>query len=120
MAAETGLDLAQRRGSRELRIEHRNQVPPGGEAPLSVVRTMLAHQGLEAVPPNLPQQTMQHGILMRHGLALPLSANVANVPDEVESMPCTNTSIHRAGQLWVKPGHDGEGSAGEDGATAAP
>jgi hypothetical protein len=39
---------------------------------------------------------------------------LANVALAVESMSCTSTSTNRAGQQWVKPGHDGIGTTARD------
>jgi hypothetical protein len=53
---------------------------------------------------------MHHAILVRHGIALFVSGNVANVQTRVESMSCASHSKILAGQPWAKPGHDSWGS----------
>ena len=77
MASQTDLNLAQARSSGELRVEHRSQMALVAEAARANPRRMLFDGCLERVPRNQLQHRMEYAIVVRHGIDLLMSGDVA-------------------------------------------
>ena len=103
MALQAGLDLAQARSAGELRIEHCDQVALVAEATGMNPRRVLFDRGLKGVPRKQLQHRMEYDIVVRHGIDLLMSGDVAkrrtpsriNVVCFVQQKPC-RTAVGQA------------------------
>ena len=105
VARHASLDVAQRLRPGQLGKQHGHQMALAVEPSRVGIGFQLRDQSLEVVPRNMLRHGMHHAILVRHGIALFVSGNVANVQTRVESMSCASHSKILAGQPWAKPGH---------------
>src|SRR6478672_2887001 len=82
MTTQTGDDLAQAGGSRQLAVEQGDQLAPGGQSPHPRIGSMLLDQPVEGRPRDVLQQFVKDGILVPHGVDLPLvSGSSAKRPE---------------------------------------
>ena len=69
VAVQPGLDLAQARCARKLRIQKRDQLTLGRQPPHPRVGTVSGNQVFELTPRNMLQQIMKDAIFVAHGVA---------------------------------------------------
>ena len=83
VARHASLDVAQRLRPGQLGKQHGHQMALAVEPSRVGIGFQLRDQSLEVVPRNMLRHGMHHAILVRHGIALFVSGNVANVQTRV-------------------------------------
>jgi hypothetical protein len=85
---------------------YRDQMALAAEAARPRRTPMPLDRSLELIPRHMLQHGVKYAVVVRHGLDLPMSGDIAKRRTRAESMPCTKPSENPAGQPWNKPGHD--------------
>ena len=73
VALKSALDLPQAGRAGELTVGERRKLRAHRQRPHSLVASMLLHKPVECTPGKVLQQSVQHAILMPHGIVLSVS-----------------------------------------------
>jgi hypothetical protein len=105
VAVRAGRDLAQARRSRELAVQQRDQVALAGEAARVARCPMPFDRPVERIPRHQLQHRMKHAIVVRHGVALLMSGDVAKrrTPSRINAVRLVQQNLCRTAVGQARP-----------------